>query len=81
MSILKKLREQTQPLDVKEVAAMFDVGESTVQRWVRTGELPAIRVSDTIRFDPEMLADWIEQSSLVKREQEGTNAGTEERNA
>jgi excisionase family DNA binding protein len=73
MSILKKLREQTRPLGVKEIAELFDVSEATIQRWVRRGEIPAIRVSDTIRFDPGVLADWIEQRSIVGGE---PHAGT-----
>ena len=32
MSILKKLREQTRPLGVKEIADLFDVSEATIQR-------------------------------------------------
>jgi len=81
MSILKKLREQTRPLGVKEVAELFDVGEGTIQRWVRRGEIPAIRVSDTIRFDPEMLADWIEQSSPAKEEPEAGTGQVEDAHA
>ena len=73
MSILKKLREQTRPLGVKEIAELFDVSEATIQRWVRRGEIPAIRVSDTIRFDPTVLADWIEQRSMASEE---PDAGT-----
>jgi excisionase family DNA binding protein len=69
MSILKKLREQTRPLGVKEIAELFDVSEATIQRWVRRGEIPAIRVSDTIRFDPGILADWIEQLSMASPSQ------------
>ena len=73
MSILRKLREQTRPLGVKEVAELFDVTESTIQRWIRRGEIPAIRVSDTIRIDPGVLADWIERRSIAGGE---TDAGT-----
>ena len=62
MSILKKLSECTEPLTVKQVAALLNVSEATVQRWVRRRELPAIRIADTIRFDANALADWLERS-------------------
>jgi excisionase family DNA binding protein len=65
MSIVKKLREQTRPLGVKEIAELFDVSEATIQRWVRGREVPAIRIADTIRFDCGILADWIEQRSTA----------------
>ena len=60
MSILKNLRERTAPLNVKDLAELLDVTEGTIQRWVRRRQVPAIRVGDVIRFDPGMLADWIE---------------------
>jgi excisionase family DNA binding protein len=78
---LKKLREQTRPLGVKEIAELFDVGEATVQRWVRRGDIPAIRVNDTIRFDSQMLADWIEQLSPMSPNQKRGTAGMEDSNA
>lgn len=81
MSILKKLREQTRPLGVKEIAELFDVSEATIQRWVRRGEIPAIRVSDTIRFDASILADWIEQLSMVSPSQVMETADMEDANA
>ena len=61
MSMIEQLRARTEPLNVKEIAEMLDVAESTVQRWARNRELPAIRVADTIRFDPGVLADWLER--------------------
>ena len=78
MSILKKLRAQTRPLSVKEIAELFDVSEATIQRWVRRGEIPAIRVSDTIRFDPGVLADWIEQRSMASPSQVTETADMED---
>jgi len=60
MSILKVLRERTEPLNVAELAKLLKVTEDTVQRWGRKRQIPCIRVADTIRFDPGMLADWVE---------------------
>ena len=61
MSMIEELRARTQPLNVKQVANLLGVAESTVQRWVRNGELTAIRVADTIRFDPVALAERLER--------------------
>jgi excisionase family DNA binding protein len=60
MSIAKALRKRAGALNVAEVAKLFFVTESTVQRWVRKRQIPAIRIGDVIRFDGGMLADWIE---------------------
>ena len=81
MSILKKLREQTRPLGVKEIAELFDVSEATIQRWVRGREVPAIRIADTIRFDPGILADWIEQRSAAVGEPDAGTGQVEDANA
>lgn len=72
MSILKNLRGRTTPLNVKDLAELLDVTEGTIQRWVRRRQVPAIRVGDVIRFDPAMLADWIElQAASSQRYQDG----------
>ena len=63
MSILKNLRERTAPLNVRDLAELLDVTEPTIQRWVRRHQVPAIRVGDVIRFDPGILADWVELQS------------------
>ena len=60
MSILKVLRDRTELLNVAELAKLLKVTEDTVQRWGRKRLIPCIRVGDTIRFDPGMLADWVE---------------------
>ena len=74
MSILKNLRGRTAPLNVKDFAELLDVTEGTIQRWVRRNQVPAIRVGDVIRFDPGILADWIEvQAAASQRYQDGIN--------
>jgi excisionase family DNA binding protein len=61
MSMIEELRARTEPLNVKQVADLLGVAESTVQRWVRNREIPAIRIADTIRFDGDVLADRLER--------------------
>ena len=67
MSILKKLRERADPLNVSELAQLVGVTEATVQRWARKQQIPTIRIGDVIRFDPAMLADWIELQAACTR--------------
>lgn len=68
MSMLKKLREREEPLNVGELAILLSVTEATIQRWVRNRQIPCIRIGDTIRFDPTMLADWLEpQAACTER--------------
>jgi excisionase family DNA binding protein len=60
MSIIQFLREKTELLNVAELAALLRVAEDTVQGWARRQQIPSIRVGNTIRFDGNMLADWVE---------------------
>ncbi len=74
MSILNNLRGRAAPLNVKDFAELLDVTEGTIQRWVRRNQVPAIRVGDVIRFDPGMLADWVELQAVgSQRIQDGIN--------
>jgi excisionase family DNA binding protein len=63
MSILKTLRERTEPLNVAELAKLLKVTEATVLRWGKKRLIPCIRIGDVIRFDGNMLADWVELQS------------------
>jgi excisionase family DNA binding protein len=67
MSILKMLRKRTEPLTVSEIAGLMTVTAATVQRWVRNRQIPFIRVGDVLRFDGEMLADWIEKEGACNQ--------------
>jgi excisionase family DNA binding protein len=60
MSIVKKLRERSELLDVTELAQLLKVTEATVQRWDRKRKIPSIRIGNVIRFDGNMLADSVE---------------------
>lgn len=67
MSIIKKLRERTEPFNVSDVANLLSVTEATVQRWARQAQIPCIRIGDTIRFDPIVLADFIDLQAAFTR--------------
>lgn len=67
MSILKKLRERIDPMNVSELAKLLNVTESTILRWVRTRQIPAIRIGDVIRIDGAMLADRIELEEVCNQ--------------
>jgi excisionase family DNA binding protein len=60
MSIIHIVRERTELLNVAELAALLRVAEDTIQGWARRQQIPSIRVGNTIRFDGNMLADWVE---------------------
>ena len=62
MSILKKLRRQTRPLGVKEIAELFDVAKPRSTLGSR-GEVPAIRIATQSDLTP---AFWLIGSNSVR---------------
>jgi excisionase family DNA binding protein len=60
-------------LTARAVAEQLGLSTETVLRWVRRGELPAIRFpGGAIRFRPEALEAWLEQRATPGREAPAT---------
>ena len=67
MSIITKLRDRDQPLNVKDLADILEVAESTIQAWVRKSFIPFIKIGNIIRFDPVIMADFMEMNSDIQQ--------------
>ncbi len=48
----------------REAAKYLAVSQGSLERLMRTGGLPHIRVGCLVRFRPEDLADWIERQRV-----------------
>lgn len=44
---------------VKDVAALFDVSEKTVYRWIKRKAIPFYRINDQYRFNRPELLEWV----------------------
>lgn len=51
-------------LSVREAAARLAVSPATVRRWIAGGEMPALRIGNSVRIDPERLADWLAEREV-----------------
>jgi excisionase family DNA binding protein len=60
-----ELRQRTTLLDATEVASILNVAKDTVYQWVKRYALPCIRFGDSIRFDPQQLAEWLESKGTT----------------
>jgi len=71
-SVLEQLEACNKPLDVKQVAAIFDVSEKKIRGMVERKELPCIRLGVSLRFDPMTLSHFVRRQSpafaLARRE-------------
>ena len=45
-------------LTVRDVSKLLKVSEKTIYRWIKSGKLPAYRVSDQYRFSRPELLEW-----------------------
>jgi excisionase family DNA binding protein len=52
-------------LTAHEAAKMLTIGESTLWKMVKDGELPVVRLRRNVRFDPEALKAWIAQHNTT----------------
>lgn len=61
--------ELLQVVTVRELSDYLRVHPSTVYRLVKTGNLPAFRVGDSLRFNLKEIEEWLEQSRRSQRTQ------------
>jgi excisionase family DNA binding protein len=53
-------------LTTRQVAERFGVGSETILRWVRSGRLPAIRISTgAIRFRESEIEAWLDEHATA----------------
>jgi excisionase family DNA binding protein len=49
-------------LTIEEVAEMLQVSLKTIRNWIKTKELPVIKIgSQIMRFDPEAVDEWFKE--------------------
>lgn len=53
-------------LTPKEAAALLSISERTLWTLTNNGEIPAVRIGRSVRYDPADLAAWIEQQKQCK---------------
>lgn len=51
-------------LKIKDVAELLSVSESTIRRWVASGEIPAYRLNHQYRFSRNEVEDWMLKCKL-----------------
>ena len=51
-------------LTVAEVSDLFGISEGMLYKQVRSGVIPCFRIGTSVRFDPQRLAEWIEEQQI-----------------
>ena len=65
-------------LSVKEAADLLRVSETTLQRWIRQGVIPTLKVREEYRFNREALEDWARAKHISGQSQGGDGRSSEE---
>ena len=63
MSRVQELRSMQSLLSVKEVAKIIGSCIATIRRYAASGKLASIRIGNRLRFDPSVVAAFIESRS------------------
>lgn len=65
MSIVQDLRSKRTLMSVQQVATIMDTCAATIRRYVKAGKLACIRAGSRIKFEPSVIADFIEKRSTT----------------
>ena len=64
MNIAARLRQSKGLLSVKQLAEALGSHPQTIYGWVTDGQLPHIRVGSRLKFDGNVIADWLDRRTL-----------------
>jgi hypothetical protein len=65
MSIIEELRQRRGMMDAKEVAPLIGMNLNVLYRKCKAGAaVPHFRYMGQVKFDPERLADWLEEHEV-----------------
>jgi excisionase family DNA binding protein len=56
-----ELRDRKGLLSVREVAEALSMHPQTIYTWVAENKLPHFRVGSRLKFDPKVIADWLDR--------------------
>jgi excisionase family DNA binding protein len=60
-SLVSQLKLRTSLISSTEVMEILGVSRNTLCAWVSTQKIPALRIGKDNKFDPLVLAHWIEE--------------------
>ena len=65
-SIQERLREMTGGITAPVLAQMLGLSRITLYKKASTGAIPCIRIGSSVRFDPIVIARWLEDSQVSR---------------
>jgi excisionase family DNA binding protein len=59
LTLIDQLRKRTGYLTLQETSNLLGTHEATLRKWAKTRKIQALRIGDQIKFDPNVVADWL----------------------
>jgi excisionase family DNA binding protein len=60
-------RNETEPLmTVDDVAEFLAVSPKTIRNWVFRGQIPFLKVGETVRFELAQVREWIKEQNTER---------------
>lgn len=63
MILAEIVEGKKEALRVAEVARILDVSIKKIYRMAAQGQIPSLKISNSIRFDPHDIAEWLRSQS------------------
>ena len=63
MLIEQILEQKRGALRANDIAEMLDLSEKQIYKMAATGEIPSLRIANSVRFDPHDFAAWLKARS------------------
>lgn len=66
MTLAELVEEKTEALRVRDIARILDVSEKQIYKMAANGQIPSLRIANTVRFDPQEFAFWLRTKSSME---------------
>jgi excisionase family DNA binding protein len=77
--LIEQILEQKQgALRANDIAQILDLSEKQIYKMAAAGEIPSLRIANSVRFDPHDFAAWLKARSTAP-DVEPRSAGTASR--
>jgi excisionase family DNA binding protein len=62
MKLIELVEQRSEALRVRDIAPILGISIQQVYKMAATGQIPSFRVASSVRFDPQVFADWMRQT-------------------
>ncbi len=61
MKLVELVEQRSEALRVSDIAPILGISIQQVYKMAASGQIPSFRVASSVRFDPQVFADWMRE--------------------